>query len=369
MIRSFIATKILNPYWWSVIVEYVPRSIAPNLITLTGFLCVIANVLLLLHYSPDLLSPLPSWTYISFAVGLFTYQSLDAIDGKQARRTGTSSPLGELFDHGCDALNTGFATFIGVRALGMGQTWWQIFTVYSCMGNFYLSTWEEYYTGVLFLSECSGPIEGVFMIIFILFVSAFWGPEVWSTPMKNLLPPALAWEILNIPLNIAFVGFGCVVIIFNVYTSYGNVLTAIQNTPASAEKAQKHPPLSGLIPFITLVTTTSLFPMLYPQTIVHSPSIVPFVIFLTFIFGHQVGSIIVAHISKRGFPMIEMMAPGLLLSAIAFGLQNLNAWWGLAALAGGLYLFWFSRIVVDLCEIFDIYCLTIKKKQYSQLPQ
>lgn len=30
---------------------------------------------------------------------------MDAIDGKQARRTGTSSPLGELFDHGCDAIN------------------------------------------------------------------------------------------------------------------------------------------------------------------------------------------------------------------------------------------------------------------------
>lgn len=36
----------------------------------------------------------------SFGVGLFVYQSLDAIDGKQARRTGTSGPLGELFDHG-----------------------------------------------------------------------------------------------------------------------------------------------------------------------------------------------------------------------------------------------------------------------------
>ena len=35
----------------------------------------------------------------SFGVGLFVYTSMDAIDGKQARRTGSSSPLGELFDH------------------------------------------------------------------------------------------------------------------------------------------------------------------------------------------------------------------------------------------------------------------------------
>ena len=36
--------------------------------------------------------------------------------GMQARRTGTSSPLGELFDHGCDAWATVFicGTFYSV---------------------------------------------------------------------------------------------------------------------------------------------------------------------------------------------------------------------------------------------------------------
>jgi hypothetical protein len=36
----------------------------------------------------------------SWAIGLFAYQSFDAIDGKQARRTGMAGPLGEMFDHG-----------------------------------------------------------------------------------------------------------------------------------------------------------------------------------------------------------------------------------------------------------------------------
>lgn len=49
----------------------------------------------------------PFWAYILGALGLFIYQSLDAIDGKQARRTNSSSPLGELFDHGCDSISTG----------------------------------------------------------------------------------------------------------------------------------------------------------------------------------------------------------------------------------------------------------------------
>ena len=58
-------------------------------------------------YCPNA-SERPPWpATLAAAVGLFLYQSLDAIDGKQARRTGTSSPLGELFDHGCDSLSTG----------------------------------------------------------------------------------------------------------------------------------------------------------------------------------------------------------------------------------------------------------------------
>ena len=38
------------------------------------------------------------------ALSVFAYVNLDCMDGKQARRTGSSSPLGQLFDHGCDAL-------------------------------------------------------------------------------------------------------------------------------------------------------------------------------------------------------------------------------------------------------------------------
>jgi ethanolaminephosphotransferase len=37
---------------------------------------------------------------------------LDEMDGKQARRTGNSSPLGMLFDHGVDAFTVGFETIM-----------------------------------------------------------------------------------------------------------------------------------------------------------------------------------------------------------------------------------------------------------------
>ena len=75
----------------------------------------------------------------------------------QARRTGTSSPLGELFDHGCDAWATVFicGTFYSVfgrdldgysiSELRMYGILWSIFL------SFHLSHWEKYLTGVMYL--------------------------------------------------------------------------------------------------------------------------------------------------------------------------------------------------------------------------
>lgn len=86
--------------WWCWLVSKTPLYIAPNLLTIVGLFVNVLTSLILIWYSPDAKSDAPRWCYLSCAVGLFIYQSLDAIDGKQARRTNTSSPLGELFDHG-----------------------------------------------------------------------------------------------------------------------------------------------------------------------------------------------------------------------------------------------------------------------------
>ena len=79
---------------------------APNAITLSGFGFVILNILTMLYYTPNLDQDCPPWVYASWSIGLFMYQTFDAVDGTQARRTKQSGPLGELFDHGVDALNT-----------------------------------------------------------------------------------------------------------------------------------------------------------------------------------------------------------------------------------------------------------------------
>lgn len=103
---SLLAYYVLQPYW-NFVVKFVPSWVAPNLITLVGLLSTFTSLLIASSYSKGSLQvQLEPWMYASTGGTLFMYQTLDAIDGKHARNTGSSSPLGELFDHGCDALNS-----------------------------------------------------------------------------------------------------------------------------------------------------------------------------------------------------------------------------------------------------------------------
>ena len=96
--------NLLTPFWnWAV--TLLPLWMAPNLVTFIGLVGTALAAVLLTSFSPRLDGEgVPRWCSGLFALTLFLYQTLDAIDGKQARRTNSSSPLGQLFDHGCDTV-------------------------------------------------------------------------------------------------------------------------------------------------------------------------------------------------------------------------------------------------------------------------
>ena len=72
--------------------------------TLVGWCCMLSNVVLLAYYDPDMTSAqdeakgqprIPSWVWLWAAVAQHLGHTLDGCDGIQARRTGSSSPIGE----------------------------------------------------------------------------------------------------------------------------------------------------------------------------------------------------------------------------------------------------------------------------------
>ena len=107
----------------------------------------------------------PRWVFLANAVAMILYQTLDNMDGKQARRTGSSSPLGMLFDHGCDALNSPLGSINWCVAMSINHSTPLIifWTLAASAIPFYISTWEEYYTGSLVLPIINGPSEGLIL--------------------------------------------------------------------------------------------------------------------------------------------------------------------------------------------------------------
>jgi len=82
--RSLLSRYVLKPFYTHVVIKCFPTWMAPNLITLTGFMFVVVNMLTMLWYNPTLDQDCPAWVYGSWALGLFLYQTFDAVDGTQA---------------------------------------------------------------------------------------------------------------------------------------------------------------------------------------------------------------------------------------------------------------------------------------------
>ena len=181
-------TSLIYKYVLSPLAQYVaeitPTWVAPNLITLTGLLFSVFSSVLTLIYNPTLEANGPRWLSLVTGLCIFLYQTLDNVDGKQARRTGSSSPLGMLFDHGCDAINAGVCAISISSVFGTGWTLGIFFELWCGMVPFYFQTWEEFYMGEMHLPVINGPTEGLLVACFSCVISYVYGAEWWHLPIS-----------------------------------------------------------------------------------------------------------------------------------------------------------------------------------------
>jgi ethanolaminephosphotransferase len=59
----------------------------------------------------------PNWLIFTIGICYFLYRLFDEMDGKQARKTGNGTPLGLLFDHGCDSYVITFMVFLCCKTM------------------------------------------------------------------------------------------------------------------------------------------------------------------------------------------------------------------------------------------------------------
>lgn len=177
----------MNPYWeW--VVSFVPMTVAPNLITFIGWILVIFSYALMLCYDYTFQKNIPSYCFYFAAFCIFAYSTLDAIDGKQARRTKSSSPLGQLFDHGCDSFSITFFVLCIGQAAKLSDL--EIFmTFLASQAAFWTSNWMEYNTGILKTNVGQfGVTESELICMVVHIITGICGQDVWQVSLASFLP-------------------------------------------------------------------------------------------------------------------------------------------------------------------------------------
>ncbi|KKK13948.1 hypothetical protein P175DRAFT_0497005 [Aspergillus ochraceoroseus IBT 24754] len=363
--KSPISNYILKHYW-NAFVELLPLWIAPNMVTLLGFLFIVGNVMLIEMYMPDLVGPGPSWLYYSFALGMWMYSTLDNVDGKQARRTGTSSGLGELFDHGIDSLNCTLASLLETAAMGFGSSELGAYTALVPCLAMYFSTWETYHTHTLYLGYFNGPTEGLLIAIAIMIASGIYGPQIWSRPIVEFLNfPQIfgnnSVKDLWVPILVGsfFLGHlpGC---LYNVISARRK-----QNLPIS-------PIFKEWVPMIIFTGCNMVWLFSPYSSLLSDNRLVLYCWTISFVFGRMTTKIILAHLLRQPFPHWTVLQTPLVGGAIlvnfpflglpaisaSFEVFYLRAYFLFALVA---YMYWAVLVINRITSFLGINCLTIRK--------
>jgi len=158
--------NVCNPYWTQLTEQLLPTWMAPNVVTSIGGLACLASYLVTWYYLPqfepmtiqggssggggdDDFDTVPPQLLWFNGIAVFLYFTLDCMDGKQARRTNSSSPLGQLFDHGVDCFANLSQLSVCQSFLLMGPSRGYLWSHLGLQWAFFAPQWEEYYTGIL----------------------------------------------------------------------------------------------------------------------------------------------------------------------------------------------------------------------------
>ncbi|XP_061990081.1 choline/ethanolaminephosphotransferase 1 isoform X2 [Rosa rugosa] len=339
-------------------------------ITLTGFMFLLTSALLGYIYSPRLDSAPPRWVNFAHGLLLFLYQTFDAVDGKQARRTNSSSPLGELFDHGCDALACALeALAFGSTAMCGRNTFW--FWVISAV-PFYFATWEHYFTNTLILPALNGPTEGLMLIYLSHCFTAFVGSEWWAQPFGNSLP-VLSW----IPFLSEITMANAVLFLMIAFAVLPTVTINVMNVykVVQARKGSMLLALAMLYPFAVLLGVVLAWDYLSPAGIMRNyPHLV--VMGTGLAFGYLVGRMILAHLCdepkglKTGMCMSLLYLPFAIANALTARLNDgvplvddSLVLLGYCAFTVTLYLHFATSVIHEITTALGIYCFRITRKE------
>lgn len=180
------------------------------MITVWALACGVLPALFFVVYDPKLYEPYPALLYIVAALGIFAYQTFDALDGKQARRIKAFSPLGQLFDHGCDSFSTAAMLIMLLVCLRVPDANINLLCYLAYISVVYMSNVNEKFTGLMMTNYNNlGVTEVQLLQSFLLLLTAFGWTEWLYVPIvgKYGLNYIIAGGIIVAPAAAFYVFF------------------------------------------------------------------------------------------------------------------------------------------------------------------
>ncbi|KAM0686286.1 hypothetical protein COBT_002494, partial [Conglomerata obtusa] len=349
--NSICSRLFLNRYY-NFIVEFVPLWVAPNVLTLIGLILSLTSLTITLITDATLCNQKYPIIKLINAFLLFTYQSFDAIDGKQARRTNSSSPLGQLFDHGCDALVC-FSTAITVSSsLGLGLNSYFTLFLFALISIYYLCSLEEYATGHFYLGYISGPTEGILAGVIAHICSYFFGSECFSFLKTQITVSLFTTEPISIPIfHIAISTF----ILLSVFVTILN----IHKSKTTISKL-------GLFGSFMNMHTLFMCYIIYTNVlIVKQSALTNYIVLLNFVFlfARNTLDLGFAHLTKQNIVHPEFnFYIFVYTSVLALYIRlNLFIYVLMAISAGYSYFDRAYRIINEVCHALKINCFSLAK--------
>tara|TARA_R110002050_G_scaffold216078_6_gene352211 strand:+ start:91 stop:1071 length:981 start_codon:yes stop_codon:yes gene_type:complete len=319
---------------------------------------MIFQYLLMLYYSPYFSGECPSWVYFTLAGCVFFYQTMDAIDGKQARRTGCSSPLGELFDHGCDALTATTLAMTSLNVMQLGTTYTMLIGLACPLISFYTTQWEEHHTHRLILGYLNVTEAQLVVCIVYVLTGIFGGQFISET----------RFSVAGINVNVAVIIY-VAAFLGALGTATNNVVTLITYYKGNTQKIFRS--FLEFIPLIQVLLVLVLWPYLSKTDILHREwyYVHAFMLGCGTLIALLCGHLVVYRVVRQVFPvfhpvLLPTFIPFLLLLhpagaalegpfAILFGIYGLS-----------MYFYESVRVSRQICKAFDINVFTIPEGGY-----
>ncbi|CDW80744.1 cdpalcohol phosphatidyltransferase [Stylonychia lemnae] len=274
------------------LVDYLPDTVAPNLITLIGFMFnVIPFIVLFSAYGTDFSGKIPIWFHIAIAISYLIYRILDEMDGKQARKTGNSSPLGLLFDHGCDSITATLFTATILKCLQNGNNILILLGVGAVGQSFYFCTLEEYYIGGLYLGVGNGVTDGSVLLIALFLLQAFTDSAFFEKTVSfNMNDQEITMKYIHI---LAWMTLG------------SQVLASLYKKKKKQEGEEDHGEevvytelIQQIIAFYLLWGLVLYASICQENPIIDNYPLIPVLLF-TIVYSHNTIHIQVSHVSKK----------------------------------------------------------------------